>query len=299
MKADPLIELVKKVYPEIKINQVKTKTNGWDNDILILNNEVVFRFPKSKEVASKVKDEVVLVSQLALKNPLLQFPRYEPVYLNGEFKGVKYDYLEGESLSEVQINHSLPLQNAELIGDFLTKLHSIDLSTLKETKIEPSHTKEYWENLYNLVETSVFPNLKRSQKAEITNLFRDFFCDSMFSADNKVLIHGDLTTSNILFQKEKGLVSGIIDFTDAQIGDPAFDFAGLYWSFGPDFTTEVLSHYQAADKESIFDRVQSFYGLQPVFHNLLYAIKENQHVDWETALDRFSYLNSLRNIQSK
>ncbi|WP_375137316.1 phosphotransferase [Cytobacillus oceanisediminis] len=116
----------------------------------------------------------------------------------------------------------------------------------------------------------------------------------MYSINKKVIIHGDLTTANILFNQEKGLVNGIIDFTDAQIGDPAFDFAGLYWSFGPDFTKDVLSYYKAEDKESIFKRVQSFYGLQPIFHNLIFAVKENLDVNWETAFERFSYLNSLR-----
>jgi aminoglycoside 2''-phosphotransferase len=295
MKVNELIDIVKSTQPDIQINEVQTKMNGWDNDILILNNEVVFRFPKSKGVAEKVKDEVALVSQLLLKKPLVQIPRYESVYLDEEFRGVKYDYIDGESLSDYEVINYIKTQNAEILGDFLTKLHSIDLSTLKGTKIVPIHTMEYWEDLFNSVEAFVFPYLKQSQKTEINNLFKSFFHNSIFTTSKKRLIHGDLTIANILFQKDKGLVNGIIDFTDAQVGDPAFDFAGLYWSFGPDFTTDVLSYYQVKDKESILNRVQSFYGLQPIFHNLLYAIKENHYMDWETALARFSFLYSIRN----
>ncbi|WGG44690.1 aminoglycoside phosphotransferase family protein [Rossellomorea sp. DA94] len=300
MKVNQLIDIVTRMQPNLQIDEVKTQINGWDNDILILNNEVVYRFPKSKGVAAKVKDEVALISQLLLESPLVQIPRYESVYLDGEFLGVKYDYLDGESLTDSEVINFIKPQNAEIIGDFLTKLHSIDLSKFKGTKIVPIHTKEYWEDLYSSVETIVFPYLKQSQKKEINHLFKHFFSNSIFSSTSKkVLIHGDLTIANILFQKDKGLVSGIIDFTDAQVGDPAFDFAGLYWSLGPDFTSEVLSYYQVKDKESIFNRVQSFYGLQPIFHNLLYAIKENIYVDWETVLDRFSYLYSIRNNRFK
>ncbi|TYS14153.1 aminoglycoside phosphotransferase family protein [Rossellomorea vietnamensis] len=299
MKVNQLIDIIKRTNPDIQINEIQTNTNGWDNDILILNNKVVFRFPKSKEVAVKVKDEVSLINRLQLENPLVKLPKYESVYLDGEFKGVRYDYLEGDSLSDFEVINLIKPQNAEIIGDFLTKLHSINLSEFKGAKILPIHTKEYWEDLYNSVEALVFPCIKQSQKIEINNLFNDFFSNSNFSTTKKVLIHGDLTIANILFQKDKGLVSGIIDFTDAQAGDPAFDFAGLYWSLGPDFTAEVLSYYQVKDNGSIFNRVQSFYGLQPIFHNLLYAIKENHYVDWETALDRFSYLNSIRNEKFK
>jgi aminoglycoside 2''-phosphotransferase len=295
MKVNELIDIVKSTHLDIQINEVQTKMNGWDNDILILNNEVVFRFPKSKGVAAKVQDEVALVSQLLLKNPWVQIPRYESVYLDEEFRGVKYDYIDGESLSDYEVINYIKPQNAEILGDFLTKLHSIDLSTLKGTKIVPIHTMEYWEDLFNSVEAFVFPYLKQSQKNKINNLFKSFFKNSIFTTSKKRLIHGDLTIANILFQKDKGLVNGIIDFTDAQVGDPAFDFAGLYWSFGPDFTPDVLSYYQVKDKESILNRVQSFYGLQPIFHNLLYAIKENHYMDWETALARFSFLYSIRN----
>lgn len=109
----------------------------------------------------------------------------------------------------------------------------------------------------------------------------------------KVIIHGDLTASNIIYSEKKKRVNRIIDFTDAQIGDPAFNFAGLYWSFGPpNFTKDVLlSCYKTLESlDSIFNIVSKFYGLQPVFHELLYAIRNNQKVNWGAALDRFSYL---------
>lgn len=100
-----------------------------------------------------------------------------------------------------------------------------------------------------------------------------------------------MTTSNIIYSKDKGCVNGIIDFTDAQIGDPAFDFAGVYWTFGLDFTKDVLHWYNGYEtSESLLKRVKTFYGLQPVFHELLYAIENNQEIKWKSALERFSTL---------
>ncbi|MBN8191864.1 aminoglycoside phosphotransferase family protein [Bacillus sp. NTK074B] len=294
MRVYQLIDIVRRAYPDIQINEVRTNNKGWDNDILILNDQVVFRFPKTIGIAEKVKDEVALVRQLHLANPLVQIPRYESVYLDGEFKGVKYEYLDGVTLSDGDVIKSIKPQNAKKLGDFLTKLHSIDYLKLKDTKIVPIHTKEYWADLYASVEAFIYPYLKESEKREINYVFENFFHNPIFSIPEKGLIHGDLTIANILFKKDKGLVSGIIDFTDAQVGDPAFDFAGLYWSFGPEFTKEVLSFYQSDEKEQILNRVQSFYGLQPIFHHLLHAVREHHDVDWETVLDRFSYLYSVK-----
>ncbi|TMU87268.1 aminoglycoside phosphotransferase family protein [Bacillus sp. BHET2] len=294
MKTEQMIRIVNDSFPDIDIKEIQTKSNGWDNNILILNKEMVFRFPKSHEIATKVLAEADLIEQLRQKQPLLQIPQYEFLYVNETFMGVKYDYMHGESLSEPERNFTMDSNNAALLGDFLTKLHSIDLSTLKEKNIITVHTREYWQDLFKSVKTSIFPHLNSIQINEVLVCFEYFFNPSMFSANYETMIHGDLTTANIIFQQERGLISGIIDFTDTQLGDPAFDFAGVYWSFGPEFTKEVLSHYELGDRESIFNRVQLFYGLQPIFHELLHEMKENRDVNWDTALERFSYLLSLR-----
>lgn len=104
----------------------------------------------------------------------------------------------------------------------------------------------------------------------------------------------ELTASNIIYRQEKECINGIIVFTDAQIGDPAFDFAGLYWAFGIDFTKDVLRWYSSNEnKELLLDRVKNFYELQPIFHELLYAFEKNQTINWKTALKKFSTLNQL------
>jgi len=41
--------------------------------------------------------------------------------------------------------------------------------------------------------------------------------------------------------------------------------------------------------------ISKFYGLQPVFHVLLYAIENNQKVTWGFALQKFSYLYTIVN----
>ena len=289
MNMEQMLHFVNETIPSNQIHSVETNSKGWDNDILIINKEAVFRFPKTGEIAAKVVEEATLLKQLAAKKPLLAIPIYELIHVNGKLVGVKYPYIEGVSLEEfIPPTH----QSSMLLGDFLTKLHSLRKSDLPNLKV--NHTKEYWNELYLKVQTLLFPHLGTAQRTAVLGFFEEFLNDYEGDSVNRAVIHGDLTTANMLYEPETGLVSGIIDFTDAQWGDAAFDFAGLYWAYGPDVTKEVLPYYNAENKEYIFKRVEDFYGLQPIFHELIYAVKENHHVDWNKALDRFLYLLSLR-----
>lgn len=290
-----MLDFVKNNFPNLNLNKVKVNTKGWDNNILIINNEIVFRFPKSDELLTKIIDEGRILELLRVEEPILQLPHYEYLYKDNTLLGVKYSFLEGTTLVDLPkqnlIENSL---NAKGIGDFLTKLHNIDFSKLNNTSLETVHTLEYWESLYSKVKNVIFPLLEIKQQKEIDEVFNNFIDSFPKLTYKKTVIHGDLTASNIIYSEEKGCVNGIIDFTDAQIGDPAFDFAGLYWAFGIDFTKEVLHWYNGNESSDLLlERVKTFYGLQPVFHELLYAIKNNLSVSWNEVLQKFSTLYQL------
>jgi aminoglycoside 2''-phosphotransferase len=295
MTEKEMLQFIQKSIPDLKIHKAESYDSGWDNDILIVNSKIVFRFPKSEVIAAKLKMEGKVLRLLKSKNPILQIPEYEYLYEGSKIKCVKYTFIEGKDLSECYDNKLPHCQdNAKSIGDFLTKLHSINLADITGTNIKNIHTLKYWRNLYDKVRNDIYPFLNDHQQREISSFFECFLEKYPKTTFSKVIIHGDLTVSNMIYCENKGRISGIIDFTDAQLGDPAFDFAGLYWSFGPNFTKDVLTYYKSQEPlDAIFERVSKFYGLQPVFHNLLYEIKNNKSINWDTALDRFFYLLSL------
>ena len=64
----------------------------------------------------------------------------------------------------------------------------------------------------------------------------------------------------------------------------------------PDFTKNVLACYQSSEiAEDIMQRVSKFYGLQPVFHELLYSLENKRIINWESALERFTFLYRYTN----
>jgi aminoglycoside phosphotransferase (APT) family kinase protein len=53
------------------------------------------------------------------------------------------------------------------------------------------------------------------------------------------VIHRDFSEDHILLDPVSQRLAGVIDFTDASLGDPAFDFAFL-WSYGPEAPARAL-----------------------------------------------------------
>lgn len=250
--------------------------------------------PKSEEVLSKLVDEVNVLCCLKRKDPIVKIPDYKLVYEKERIIGVKYTFIEGKSLTEYgSKNLNKNPENAKRIGDFLTKLHSINLSELQDTNIREIHNQNYWENLFVSTKRDVFSYLNNDLKNEITDFFTSFISNYPYLSYKRCIIHGDLTASNIIYNKLEECIAGVIDFTDSQIGDPAFDFAGLYWTYGPKFTEEVLKWYNTSEsKELMLSRVSNFYGLHLVFHELQYNIKNGKDINWGATIGKFFKLRN-------
>jgi aminoglycoside phosphotransferase (APT) family kinase protein len=67
-------------------------------------------------------------------------------------------------------------------------------------------------------------------------------------------VHGDLFDEHLLLD-DAGCVSGIIDWGDACLADPALDFAGLYAWLGEEFVRQVLDHYGGPVDAAIMQQI--------------------------------------------
>ena len=70
---------------------------------------------------------------------------------------------------------------------------------------------------------------------------------------HRVLVHDDLGAEHLLVAG--GRLSGIVDWSDAAVSDPAVDFARLLRDFGPAFLDDVVAAYGGAPDEGFADRV--------------------------------------------
>lgn len=78
------------------------------------------------------------------------------------------------------------------------------------------------------------------------------------------LIHGDLSPDHLLMG-EDGALTGVIDFAEARLSDPALDFAGVLNRFSWRDLEVVRAHYDAPVDASFMERVRIYIEIVPVY----------------------------------
>lgn len=95
------------------------------------------------------------------------------------------------------------------------------------------------------------------------------------------LVHRDLGTEHILVDPATGTPTGMIDFEDAAIGDPAIDFVGLLATLGDAVTAEIRADYGSPIDA---DRLR-FYWWLGALHALDYGIENDDGEIVRDAID--------------
>jgi macrolide phosphotransferase len=75
--------------------------------------------------------------------------------------------------------------------------------------------------------------------------WHEWLADDSSWPSQVVVVHGDLHPGHMLLDDEQR-VTGILDWSEAHVGDPATDFSLLYASIGLDALTSLLGRYAAA-----------------------------------------------------
>jgi len=260
-------EIIKECF-HIHISTIQF-IGGGSYRVFEVNNNLIFKFTHEipPELLKREKD----VCDSIRDNLSVPIPHY--LYFSDtcpSFKGAVggYQKLEGTSLEGVPIfDHT---KTAHQIGQFLSELHAIDLN--EEFSHEKAHTE--LTELYNHIQKAAFPFLNKKEQQWTQSLFEDFLDDKEYWNFTPVFVHGDFDSSNILYQSGKGMC-GIIDFEEAGMGDPAWDFCCLLAEYGINFLKTALKSYQGIKDETLLKRIQ-FHSKRTIFHELLYGIEYNQ-----------------------
>ncbi|MFD3218807.1 MULTISPECIES: phosphotransferase family protein [unclassified Bacillus (in: firmicutes)] len=283
--------------PNLKIQNWKIDNKGWDNFVIIINDSWIFRFPRNIQVQKRLIVEKQLLSQI--RDPLneinIQVPNYKLLYDSTDNLPIccYYKIIKGVPLDRgliQKLSGSLRRKLTDSLGDALAVIHSFDLAARDFPVLEEEQTEKYWKNHWADIKLKILPYLAKSEQEKVENLFESFLEEWNITNLPKTLIHCDLSHAHIIYSEKEKRISGIIDFGDAKIGDPAYDFSGLYWDYGNDFLLQTLARYRQHTqlKYDIFDlyrRVASFYGKRPIFFDLLHALENGSSTDFNNQLN--------------
>lgn len=282
--SDPnlLLDKINAEFPQLKWADFVFLNHGWDHQVIILDKKIVFRFPNSQEYLDLLKNEINLLDFIAKKTKT-RIPRYKYVAKDYSFGG--YELITGSELTKEAFSHTAKDNQALIINqlaDFISDLHSIDLNEVLSFSVA---TQNEIEDL-DLLKLNVDKYLRKSLSKEDYEVVEDILNDVANIDTNDfdaVLVHADMSESHILWDEAIRQI-GIIDFSDRSIGDPAHDFAELYY-YGEEFVQNVYSKYRGPKDKNFLSRANVYYKRVGVF--LLIDSFLTNKITFEQAKDIF------------
>jgi aminoglycoside 2''-phosphotransferase len=289
--AGSLFSYLCKRHPELSGESYRVLSSSLQNMILIVGERLIFRFPLTSDLTSMRLEQRIL-PKLAKHVPL-PIPQFQ--YVSGrkdKICYVVYPMIPGEPLEAEHLQRMGDRQRlaaAKQIAEFLTALHTFDGSSFTRVDSRELQTewRKNWSGYYRALELHVFPKIGRKERLWIMTVFYKFLYPSEHFRFQPCLLHGDFKNDHIFCDPATGKLTGVIDFGNMRMGDPAYDFHDLCFTFGEPFMREVASFYRGPLDRTFLQRVTGFYThilrLSSLYHSVL-------RKDWEKFARRLEWL---------
>ncbi len=246
-----LLKRITEEFPEVNWSAYEFINHGWDHEVIILDDKLVFRFPASSEYLPGLEDEVRLLDHLSSKIDF-RIPRYKYVARDRSFAG--YGIIPGIELTEEAFAELSDEDRAILaaqLAKFLTGLHTVTVNELQQFNVSHVDLKAEAQKLRAQAKQYLRPVLTEQEHQHALNVLSDF--DALLGSDYPLaLTHNDISPKHIIWNQATKQV-GIIDFSDRAISDPAFDFTELFL-YGRSFTETVYEAYAGPKDDNFLDR---------------------------------------------
>jgi aminoglycoside 2''-phosphotransferase len=194
-----------------------------------------------------------------------------------------YEKIPGISLSRIysKTNGSYRRKIAEQVASFLNILHSKSICNDFAHNFQISEFlrgnsyKQYWSNRLERLKKKIFSEINKFEQTWVERIFDKFLADDRNFRFSPNLIHGDFDTSNILVSLDLNLpeITGIIDFEECSIYDPAYDLQ--FFDEGEEFLNTLLLNYEYSNDPSLYSRMKFLYCRQCIEY-LEFGIDHNR-----------------------
>jgi aminoglycoside phosphotransferase (APT) family kinase protein len=241
MDAGAAARLVAELAPDLATQPLEALPGGWDH-VVLASRELVFRFPRRGGEA--LEREAVLLGELCRTLPV---PR--PVRLvrsaAGELVFVASTRIAGARLVDVQVSARQ------------RRLLATDLAALLRRLAELAGPARAWglpelggadivaelHELRQEARSALAEELTDSVRARLDQSFSRLLAE-LEPPKVLTLVHGDLNADNILITAE-GRLAGVLDWTEAHVGDRALDLGTLTFGCGTPLADDLLELLEA------------------------------------------------------
>jgi aminoglycoside phosphotransferase (APT) family kinase protein len=263
--------------PHYHVDSVVPVGEGLDHLAYEVNGELIVRLSKELD-AARLYHEARLLAAVADVSPL---PVPEPVFTVAEQGWMAYFKLPGLPLLDVprQQRSARGTSIAATLGELLTALHAVPIDRMTDLVETDDHPLAEWRREAAQTYATV-----AGQVPAVRRLPVEAFLDAPPPDDGYTprFSHNDLGIEHVLIDPVAWTVTGIIDWSDAAIVDPAYDFGLLYRDLGPAAARAAIRSYRtdANDVTALSERAV-FYARCSVFEDLAYGVEtgRDKYVD--------------------
>jgi len=265
--------LVARQMPDYLIASVVQSGEGQDNIAYEVNGELIVRFSKEPDAARRAARVHQEADLLAAVRGIAPLPVPEPRFTVAERGCLAYFKIPGLPLLDLSQPPRLAVgaSIAATLGGLLAALHSVPLDSLAGLVGTDDQPPDEWRReaaeSYLAVAEEVPAMHRRRVEAFLEATAPEAGYVQVFS-------HNDLGVEHVLVEPDALTVTGVIDWSDAAICDPAYDFGLLCRDLGPAALELAIRGYRSDlnDLVTLAERAV-FYARCSVLEDLAYGVE--------------------------
>jgi aminoglycoside phosphotransferase (APT) family kinase protein len=250
--------LIATAVPELADRPVEKLSTGWDSTVFKVGSDLTFRFPRREVVLPGIERELCLLPLVAAH---VELAVPAPLYVCRDVDGFPWPFvgaafIPGLELAESRWLGSDAADVAGAAGSALRQLHSPDLAKavhrdgVVAVPVDPNGRCDTPSLLPRL--GSTIQRLSVSGVWEPTRAIRSLFASAReldVPDEPPVITHGDLHLRHLLVDPKQPRATGLIDWIDISLNDPAVDLQLAFSAFDGEAREAFFDAYGQIDDE--------------------------------------------------
>jgi aminoglycoside 2''-phosphotransferase len=251
------------VLPGLGIDRLEPLGEGDFCLAFAVDDDRVLRVARHDEAARALAREACAMERIAGLLPLpVPRPRFHhlpdapPFSIHARIPGDELMRDRWDALPD-----AMQADAAREIAGFLAALHSLSLDAVLACGVPVSDPAADARRVLGGFRAALRPLLAADVAARVEGAFASYLAGGARWGYRPAVLHGDFGPDHVMHDAETGRVTGVIDFGDLAVGDPARDFIYVHEDFGSDVLARILPLYRMESPEAILPRIRFHYLL--------------------------------------
>jgi aminoglycoside 2''-phosphotransferase len=256
-------KLLARQLPDVDASGIEPFGSG-DFCLAFRLRDQVFRMARHAEAAEALRRETCILSKIA---PILPLPVPQPAYHapQGCPPFTVHQEITGEFLTR-ETWEGMPASARERaasdLATFLRALHALPIQIGLECGLVQIEAAEMARRLREETAHTIQRYLEHETQRRLDQTLKRWSIPR--AARRPALLHCDMGPGHVLYNPSTLHLTGVIDFGDLVIGDPARDFIYVYEDFGPRLLREVLTRYAGKEASKMMPVIRKWYLLEAI-----------------------------------